>query len=143
MAAGWAAGTGRAIVAAIGRPMGRGPGTPGRVMAGAAERWGMVMSSSPGLAHVVAPASPPATEHSCADTERKGLTGLERWLNRTGGPVRPRQNYTYGRPQNCCPARFATRSPADDRQCWRRVDMSANVPRSPPHGPHSPHGSLA
>ena len=48
MAAGCWARMGRAIVAAIGRPIGRGPGTPGRVMAGAVERWGMVMSSSPG-----------------------------------------------------------------------------------------------
>src|SRR3954468_18666573 len=75
IAAGWAAGTGRAMVAAIGRPMGRGPGTPGRAMAGAAERWGMVMSSSPDLARVVAPASPPATEHARAATERKGTHG--------------------------------------------------------------------
>src|SRR4029453_15901294 len=75
MAAGCWAGTGRAIVAAIGRPMGRGPGTPGRDIAGAAARWGMVMSSSPDLAHVVAPGSPPATEHACAGKERKGLDG--------------------------------------------------------------------
>src|SRR4029453_7344981 len=75
MAAGGGAGTGRAIVAAIGRPTGRGPGTPGRDIAGAVARWGMVMSSSPGLAHVVAPGSPPATEHACAATERKGTHG--------------------------------------------------------------------
>src|SRR4051794_16993730 len=88
MAAGWAAGTGRAIVAAMGRPTGRGPGTPGRPRAGAAERWGMVMSSSPDLAHVVAPASPPATEHACAATESNGTdaTGAMVETNRRTGP---------------------------------------------------------
>src|SRR3954451_3169693 len=45
MAAGCAAGTGRPTAeAGIGRPSGRGPGTPGRAMAGACARWGMVMS---------------------------------------------------------------------------------------------------
>src|SRR6478672_7466231 len=73
MAAGWAPGTGRASGAAIGRPIGRGPGTPGRAII--CVRWGMVMSSSPELARVVAPASPPATEHARAATERKGVSG--------------------------------------------------------------------
>src|SRR3954454_24900732 len=78
MAAGWAAGTGRATAAAaIGRPIGRGPGTPGRAAKEAAWRWGMVMSSSPDLAHVVEPASPPTTGHACADTERRGAPVTE------------------------------------------------------------------
>src|SRR4051794_37330565 len=87
MAAGCAGATGRAIAAAvIGRPRGRGPGSPGRATAVA--RWGMVMSSSPDLAHVVAPASPPATEHACAATERKGtgVTGAMGETNRRTGP---------------------------------------------------------
>src|ERR1700712_4855026 len=86
--AGWAAGIGRAMVAAIGRPIGRGPGTPGRPRAGAVERWGMVMSSSPGLARAVAPAYPPATEHARAATERKGtgVTGAMDESNRRTGP---------------------------------------------------------
>src|SRR5918993_3067179 len=88
MAAGWGAPTGRPMVAAIGRPIGRGPGTPGRAMVGAVARWGMVMSSSPDLAHVVAPASPPATEHACAGTESKGtdVTGAMVESNRRTGP---------------------------------------------------------
>ena len=77
-----------AIVAEIGDALDSGPGTPGRVMVGAVERWGMVMSSSPGLAHVVAPASPPATEHACAGTESKGtgVTGAMDESNRRTGP---------------------------------------------------------
>ena len=88
MAAGWGAPMGRPMVAAIGRPIGRGPGTPGRFMVGAVERWGMVMSSSPDLAHVVAPASPPATEHACAGTDSKGtgVTGAMDESNRRTGP---------------------------------------------------------
>src|SRR3954453_5903919 len=89
MAAGWGAGTGRATAAALmGRPTGRGAGSPGRGVGGG--RWGMVMSSSPDLAHVVAPASPPATEHACADTERKGtgVTGATVEADRGSGPSR-------------------------------------------------------
>src|SRR3954447_16042038 len=89
MAAGWAGAIGRAIAAAdIGRPTGRGPGIPGRARAAAVARWGVVMSSSPDLAHVVAPASPPATEHACAATERKGtgVTGAMGETNRRTGP---------------------------------------------------------
>src|SRR4051794_8309544 len=88
LAAGGAGGIGRGSAAAvIGRPRGRGPGTPGRATAAVA-RWGMVMSSSPDLAHVVAPASPPATEHACAATERKGtgVTGAMGETNRRTGP---------------------------------------------------------
>src|SRR3954462_8723103 len=88
IAAGCCPGTGRATVAAIGRPTGRGPGTPGRDIVGAAWRWGMVMSSSPDLAHVVAPASPPTTEHACAATESNGTdaTGAMDESNRRTGP---------------------------------------------------------
>src|SRR5215213_256083 len=57
-------------------------------MAGAVARWGMVISSSPDLARVVAPASPPATEHARAATERKGtgVTGAMDESNRRTDP---------------------------------------------------------
>src|SRR3954469_9865760 len=71
-----------------------------------------------------------------------GRTRQERWLKRTGGPVRPRQNYTYETPENCCPAGFATTSRADDGQCWIRVDMWVTVPGSPSQRPQEPHGPL-
>src|SRR5215212_10391789 len=53
-------------------------------------------------------------------------------MNRTGGPVRPRQNYTYATPENCCAASFATRLPADDTECWLHVDMWVTVPGCAP-----------
>ena len=68
-----------------------------------------------------------------------GQTRQERWLNRTGGPVRPRQNYTHATRDVCCAARFATPSRRDDRQCWRRVDMWARLPGRQSH--RQPHGS--
>ena len=72
-----------------------------------------------------------------------GRTRQERWLKRTGGPVRPRQNYTYATRDVCYAARFATRSRRDDRQCWRRVDMWARLPGRSPHRPAQPHRSRA
>src|SRR3954452_7040226 len=122
MAAGWAAGTGRATAAAaIGRPTGRGPGTPGRATAGAYWRWGMVMSSSPDLARVER-----RLPHRLRDTHVLiqrvgGWMGQKRWKKRTGGPVRPGQNYTYVGRSTCGWA--SRRRPVATRS--RIVDMSA------------------
>ena len=142
MAAGCAAGTGRATVAAIGRPIGRGAGHARTAEGGGCWRWGMVMSSSPDLAHVVAPASPPATEHACAATESKGtdVTGAMVESNRRTGPSSAELHL-------CNTLRLLSRRVSRHghdpmtAQCWRRVDMWATVPGRRRTGRTRPHAA--
>src|SRR3978361_1935732 len=88
MAAGWAAGTGREYEAAeVGRPIGRGAGTPGREVCTVA-RWGMVTSINSGISTNRATGFPTGGRDThVLEKTIWGPEGRKRWGKRTGGPV--------------------------------------------------------